>query len=341
MKQLLYTVIILLLCAGPLALVDGNAYAQDKQIRKTFKNISSVHVSTMNGDCVIKKGNGSDVEVMFEHTYSNLAFEPQFLIEGEGTLVLKEKFRLKGDGESTWTVFVPQKTDIRFSSIGGSFSVVGLDSNISAKTVSGDVTTKNCHGQLTLSSISGNMEVEDLSGKIDLKCISNDLKVQKLAGDVRITVGSGDLDASQLEGTIAIKAPSGDVTLDDAKGVFKVKTASGDIIAKNITITKPSYFKVASGEVNVTLGQPLDFDLTLDSASGDAVLNYNGHPIEGYFQFKAESGRGEIICPFPFDKEEEQEKWGKTYLIKSVKRVVEIPKVYIYTATGKAVLKEK
>lgn len=340
MKQL-YTSVIILLVAGPLALVNSVTFAQDKQIRKIFKNISAVHVTTMNGDCVIKKGNGDNVEVLFEHNYSNLAFEPQFLTEKGDILVLKEKFRLKGDGESTWTVFLPEKTDIRFSSIGGSFSVQGLDSNINAKTISGDVITRNCHGKLSLSSVSGNMDIEDLSGTIDIKCASSDLKIQKLAGDIRITVASGDVDASKLEGTIVIKAPSGDVTLKDAKGIFKVKTASGDIDASGIAITKPSFFKVASGEVNVTLGEPLDYDLTLDSASGDAVLNYNGHPIEGYFQFKAEHERGEIICPFPFDKEEEEEKWGKTYLIKSVKRVVEIPRVYIYTATGNAVLKEK
>jgi len=341
MKQVVTTIIILLL-SGPLVLMNGFSFARDKQeVRKTFKNIRAVHVTTMNGDCVIKKGNGSDVEVLFEHTYSNLAFEPQFLTENGSTLVLKEKFRLQGDGESTWTVFLPEKTDIRFSSIGGSFSVRDLDSNISAKTVSGGIITKNCHGELELSSVSGNMDIEDLSGKINLKCASSDLKISKLAGEIHITVASGDVDASKLEGRITIKAPSGDVILNDAKGTFQVKTASGDIDATNITITHPSFFKVASGEVNVTLAQPLDYDLTLDSASGDAVLNYNGHPIEGYFQFKAESSRGEIICPFPFDKEEEEEKWGRTYLIKSVKRVVEIPKVYIYTATGKAVLKEK
>jgi hypothetical protein len=98
---------------------------------------------------------------------------------------------------------------------------------------------------------------------------------------------------------------------------------------------------VASGSLYVSLAQSADYDLTLDSASGDAVLNYNGHPIEGYFEFKASRDGGEIIAPFPFEKEEEREKWGKTYVIKSFKRVVEIPKIYIYTAAGKAVLKEK
>lgn len=318
-----------------------NIYGGNKQeIHKTFKNKTSVKINTLSGDCVVKKGPGPDIEVFFVHTYSNLAFEPQF-IEENSTLILKDKFRLSGSGDSTWHVTVPEKTNIHFNSISGDFSVEGLKSNIYAKTISGGVRAWNCVGDLDLGSVSGNMDIQDLSGKLNIRNVSSDLRVKKLSGDIYVKTYSGDVEAEDLQGIITIKVPSGDVDIKDAKGSFQIKSASGDIDASGIILTKPSHFKVASGSVYISLAQRADYDLTLDSASGDVVLNYNGNPIEGYFEFKASLDSGEIIAPFPFDKEEEIEKWGKTYVIKSFKRVAEIPRIYIYTATGKAVLKEK
>jgi DUF4097 and DUF4098 domain-containing protein YvlB len=336
-------VFIILLCS--LFLVDNavsiDLYGGDKkEIRKTFKNKTAVNISTFSGDCVVKKSSGSDIEVFYVHTYSSLTFEPQFIEEGD-TLVLKEKFRISGSGESIWNITVPEKTNIHFNSISGSFSVEGLKSKIYANTVSGEVRARNCSGELDLKSVSGDMDIQDLSGKVEIKSASSDLKVRKLSGEIRVKTASGDVDAEELAGVIDLRTPSGDVDIKNAKGSFEVKSASGDIEASGITITKPSYFKVASGDLYVSLARSADHDLTLDSASGDAVLNYNGNPIEGYFEFKALFDRGEIIAPFPFDREEEEEKWGKKYVIKSFKRGVEIPKIYIYTATGKAVLKEK
>jgi DUF4097 and DUF4098 domain-containing protein YvlB len=318
-----------------------NIYAGDKQeIRKTFKNKTAVKINTISGDCVVKKGPGPDIEVFFVHTYSNLAFEPRF-IEENSTLILTDKFRLSGSGDSTWHVTVPEKTDIHYRSISGDFSVEGLKSNIYAKTISGGVRAWNCVGDLDLGSISGNMDIRGLSGKVNIKSASSDLKVKNLSGEISVKTASGDVEAEGLQGLITIKVPSGDVDIKNAKGGFQIKSASGDIDAGGIILTKPSHFKVASGSVYISLAQSADYDLTLDSASGDVVLNYNGNPIEGYFEFKASLDSGEIIAPFPFDKEEEIEKWGKTYVIKSFKRVVEIPRIYIYTATGKAVLKER
>lgn len=318
-----------------------NIFAGDKQkIHKTFKNKTSIKINTLSGDCVVKKGSGSDIEVFFVHTYSNLAFEPRF-IEENSTLILTEKFRFSGSGDSTWHITVPEKTNIHYSSISGDFSVEGLESNIYAKTISGGVRARNCIGDLDLSSVSGNMDIQYLSGKVYIKSTSSDLRVKKLSGEIYVKTASGDVDAEELEGAITIKVPSGDVDIKNAKGSFEIKSASGDIDANGIILTKPSHFKVASGSVYISLTHSLDYDLTLDSASGDVVLNYNGNPIEGYFEFRASLDGGEIIAPFHFDKEEEIEKWGKTYVIKSFKRVAEIPRIYIYTATGKAVLKER
>ena len=331
--------ILFLVLFSALFVVKADLYAGE-EILKTFKNVTLVKLETFSGDCVVKKGTGSDVKVRYVYSGLGTGKEPKFLQEGS-MLMVKEKLHFSGSGSSNWYLTVPEKTGIKFKSVSGDFSVEGLKSEISVETVSGDVEAEDCSGDIFLSSVSGDFEVQKLSGKVQVKSASSDLEVEKLFGEIQVKSASGDIEAEELVGTIVLKVASGDIDIDNSQGRFEVKTASGDISASNIIIKEKSRFKVASGDIYVKLGQSAAHDLTLDSASGDAVLNYNGNPIEGYFEFKALDESGKIVSPFGFDREEEDERWGKKYLIKSFKRKSSTPRILIYTASGKAALKEK
>jgi DUF4097 and DUF4098 domain-containing protein YvlB len=322
-------------------LLPMNGFSLNEQeILKSFKGKTEVRLNTLSGDCVVKTGPGNEIKVRFVHTYSNTTFEPQFLEEGS-TLVLKEKFHISGSGNSTWYLTVPEKTAVKFHSISGDFSIKGVKANIDATTVSGDVVAKNCSGDLEFKSANGDLEVEGLSGNVTVRGASSDLKVKDLSGNIHVKTASGDLDAENLQGSVVIKSPSGDIEIKGAKGSFDVKTASGEIYASGIEITKKSYFKAASGDIQITLAKSAAHDLELDTASGDAVLNYNGNPIQGYFEFRVAARSGDINSPYPFEKEEEEEKWGRKYIIKSFKRKSDTPKISIRTASGTAELREK
>ncbi|UCH92341.1 MAG: DUF4097 family beta strand repeat protein [Candidatus Aminicenantes bacterium] len=339
MKPLkLNAAILFLVFLGVLFLIG--LYPQgEHEIRKTFKNKKVVQLNTFNGDCIVKKGSGNEVNIHFIHSYSKASFEPEFREEGD-KLILKEKFHLSGSGDSTWNITVPDKTAIQFQTISGNFTAEGVKGDITANSVSGDISARVCSGDINLGSVSGDLDARHLSGNINIKTTSSDLEINNLSGDIRIRAVSGDIKAERLDGSISVKCPAGDIEINEAKGSFDVKTASGDINANGIIVSGASYFKVASGDVYVTLAKTAEHDITLECASGDAVLNYNGNPIEGYFEFKA-ADRGKIISPFPFEKEEEEEKWGKKYTIKSFKRELDVPRIYISTIAGRAALKEK
>ncbi len=307
------------------------------EIKKTFKNIKEVRFKGMSSDCLVKKAAGSEVTVHLIYTSVSDYFKPQ-IIEDDGTLILRDMWH---DGEEcVWTITVPSKTAVKLSSVSGDFSMEGLDSDIDAKTVSGDITAVDCKDVVRLASTSGQFEVKNLEGEIDLDGVSSDIKAEKLSGDIDIQTASGDIKAAGFNGKISLKAASGDIEIEEAKGELKVKTASGDINASDISIQKESLFKVASGDVEIILAESAAHDLTLASASGDAVLDYNGNPIKGWFELTASVEDGMIISPFKFDKEEIEEKWGRRYAVKSFKKESDTPKIYIKTATGKAVLKK-
>ena len=312
----------------------------EHEINKTFKSKKLIQLNTFSGDCIVKKSDDGDIHIHFIHSYSKTGFEPQFVEEGD-KLILKEKFHLSGSGDSTWNISLPAKTSILFQTLSGNFTVEGVTGEVTANTVSGDIVARDCGGEINLVSVSGGLNVKNLSGKITITTVSSDAEIKDLSGEMRIKAASGDIKAEGLEGSIYMKCPVGDIEINEAKGSFDVTTASGDINAMGIVIAKESNFKVASGDILVTLAKSAEQNLKLECASGDAVLNYNGNPIEGYFEFKAITDRGQIISPYPFEKEEEEEKWGKKYVIKSFSRELEVPKIYIYTANGKAELKKK
>ena len=106
MKPLkLKTMAICLAFMGSLFLTGLYAYGEH-EIRKTFKNKKVVQLNTFSGDCIVKKAGGSEIEVLFIHSYSNTGFEPRFDEVGD-KLILKEKFHLSGSGDSTATERVP------------------------------------------------------------------------------------------------------------------------------------------------------------------------------------------------------------------------------------------
>lgn len=315
------------------------AYAGEKKITKTFAGKSEVQIKTVSGDCVVKTAAGKKIQVVILYTYPENVYKPSFEEAGD-ILVLKEKFEGSASGKSTWTVTVPAKTRIAFKSASGDFTAAGLKNGLKAKTASGDFDVENIEGSLMIGTASGDLDANNISGNVSFKAASGDMNIRKVSGKLEFKAASGDFEGRDLKGDITIKTASGDIDIEDAAGSFDVKTASGEAEASKILLKKASVFKTASGDIEVQLAESAKYDLTLASASGNAVLDYNGNPLKGYFEFTAKKSSGQIVSPVKFDKEEEFEQHGQKYLKKSVTLGGSTPKILIKTASGKAELEK-
>ena len=258
----------------------GNAQAAE--VNKTFKAKETVEIRTVSGDCVVKKGKSNEINVHVVYDYSPDCFEPVLMEEGN-TLVLKEKFHNTGEmkscsGKSKWTVIVPEKTDIDFSSASGELKLDGLTGTMKAKVASGDIT------------------------------------VNHFKGKAKIKSASGEINMTGFEGHLKIKTASGDINLRHVTGGFEVGTASGDVEARDIEFTEASELASVSGDVNIELAKSIDVDLNLNVVSGDVTLDYNGNPVKGYVVFKGMVKK--FSCPFPFDNGERERysPFGTKYL---------------------------
>ncbi|MCP4149909.1 MAG: DUF4097 domain-containing protein [bacterium] len=268
MKHFKQTKVLLVVILGALFLMP-NLYAEKKTINKTFKAAKSVTLSLVSGDCVINKGGSGEVKVTLVHNYSSDRFEAIMNKEGS-RIVLKEKFRGRGhsfrNNSSTWTITVPAKTDIDFSSASGDFKVTGLSAKLDAESASGDLVISDCKGTL---------------------------EAKTASGDVRLKKSSG---------TITAKSASGDVRLKKSSGTINAKSASGDVIAKDVVFDGESKLKSASGDVIIELAESCQHELNLSTVTGDIRLDYNGNAIKGYFLFKGK--KDNIKSPIAFENNE-------------------------------------
>lgn len=228
--------------------------AQKVEVNKTFKPAATVEIKTVSGDCIFKTGTDGEIKVSLVHTYSADAFEPIFKEEGN-VLVLEEKFKEGkkcNDGESTWTVTVPVKTNIEFKSVSGDFTAGGLKGDIHGAAVSGDV------------------NLEGLAGKLSVEAVSGDIIVNKTEGELKLKAVSGDINISDaaIKGASAFKCVSGDIKVTLAKTAeydMEFSTVSGDIILDYNGNPIKGYFKFRGQKGNISSPIPFEDEEESDS----------------------------------------------------------------------------
>ncbi len=322
-----------------ICIVSNHSLASQKgEIKKSFKNVKEVKIKTVSGDCIVKKGAGSEVEVVLTYTFDDDDFEPEFEQSGD-RLTLVERFHGRNmHGKSTWRLTVPEKTDIDFSTASGDLEVSELQSSIEAGTASGDVILLNVNGAIEISTASGDIEGKQLEGTLQISTASGEVDVQNSSGKSKISTASGRIRVVKTMGEQKVSTASGNIKLSNGSGEFEVSAASGDISADEITITARSKFSTASGDVEVSLGEALKQDLRISTASGDAILNFNNHQISSFIEMTAKAGGNRIRAPFKFDNEEHYYQGNSEYIRKTVRKGSDSPRIKVSTASGDAVL---
>jgi hypothetical protein len=279
--------------------------APEKEMQKTFGPKEQVRLKLALGDCRIEKSSDGQIHVHLVYSYEDSnVFEPK-LEERARAIYLEEKFHGNNPrGYSKWTVAVPDNTEIDFNSGTGNLIISGSTAKIDGNTGTGDIEVDNAKGRFKVNS------------------------------------GTGDVDVHGSEGEFKLNSGTGRVKIENSKGNFNANSGTGDVEAHGLTFDLEGDFNSGTGDVEVSSPKGEDFDLTASSGTGDAVVEMQGNPIQGYFEFSAQARRGRIVSPVKFDKEEEYMEGDHKYLLKSFTKGKKSPRVYIKTGTGTAKLKE-
>jgi len=302
MKKLIGTILLSVFVA--LLLYGSLAADEAKVIKKTFDRKEYLRIRTVIGGCEVTKAKDDRIHVTVTYDIDPDDYEAEF-DERENKLILREHMNGNNiDGDSYWKIKVPDGTRIRFNSATGGIDISGLTIEMDVETGTGDILITDSKGEFEAST------------------------------------GTGDIIIKESEGEFEVSTGTGKVEVEDSRGDFEASSGTGDIEGHSITIDGEGKFNSGTGDAEVKLPQGTNFDLTVVSGTGSAILNCAGKPIEGYFEFTAKVDDGRIISPIKFDGEEEFYRNRDLYERKFFTRGDKDTRIFIKTGTGKAKLKK-
>jgi len=272
------------------------AYGQ-KTINKSYTGVKSIRLETASGSGTIKKSSTNEVKITLEYTYDEDDYEPTFE-QKEDRLIIDEDFNNRGRnwnnrGNAKWTLELPDGVELDYSSGSGTIDIDGLDIELNVGTGSGSI------------------EVNDVTGRMKINTGSGSIRISKAEGEVDANTGSGSIRLRDSKGNADLNTGSGSIKVDDVEGSFDLNTGSGSIEATGITISGNSDFNTGSGRVEVELAAELNHDVSINTGSGSATLDFNGTEIAGQFYLETDKRRSEITAPFKFDKEYDEDGRGR------------------------------
>ncbi len=289
---------------------------------KTFNGIKSIRMNTSSGIHKIQKSTNTSVTVLLRHTYK-AGIEHTIEQDGDRLIINETLTDRNARGESSWMLTVPDDLPIRFLTGSGNIDASDIKLDLDATTGSGDLVFRKVTGHIKATTGSG------------------DLELQGFNGDINVTIGSGNARVENSQGNIRVNCGSGTIRVADSKAKFRMNNGSGNVVSRNITLDGSSQFNSGSGNAQVILAVTPQHNLSVNSGSGAAELNFNGNEIAGEIVMRANKRTGIISSPFPFDKEEEisgeggQVTMKKTFMKGNSSRVIEVT-----TGSGEAIIKK-
>lgn len=264
------------------------SFAQ-QTINKSFNGVKNIRLSTASGNGTIKKGTGNEVKVTLEYTFDDEIYKPTFEQDGD-RLIIDERFERSRSvrGYAEWTLEIPDGLELEFKTGSGNIEVVGLEINVLAK------------------SGSGNIEMTDVTGEFRMNTGSGNIDLANVKGENQGNTGSGNIRLDRVEGNSDFNTGSGSIRGRSVSGAMDFNTGSGNITIDGATIQGNSRMNTGSGNAEVILEGELNFDLSLNTGSGNSILDFNGTAIAGEFRMEA-SSKSDIRAPFEFDRVSEKE----------------------------------
>ncbi|MBU1096796.1 MAG: hypothetical protein KKB34_09975 [Bacteroidetes bacterium] len=241
----------------------------DIQVESWNKEIVSINAR-------IGGRSAKDIKVEFNETSDGIEVEASY--EGNNNR----------NSDGMFTIKVPSKFNVNFSTMGGDVSLTGIDGLLSGKTMGGELILRNLNGELELTTMGGDIElsesdvdgfVKTMGGDISFDNVTGNIDAKSMGGDIKqknVKRRSGETIGNETN----VETMGGEIIVDEAAYGAKVKTMGG-----NITINKASLFVDAT-----TMGG----DILIKSADGWIKATTMGGDVEVNVKKSSTTGKGDI-----------------------------------------------
>ena len=286
-------------------------------ISENYEGVETIRVSTASADVTLIRSTDNLVHLTITHTYNTDSYQPRIRFSN-GSLRLKERFRSSfNHGRANWVLAVPDDLGLNVNSGSGDIKAGEFNADLDVSLGSGDVEIDQMRGELSISEGSGNIDVTEFSGRFRARTGSGNITISDSTGPHDLSAGSGIIRVRSFEGTLSVSQGSGDTTVT-------AYVATGN-----------SRFSSGSGDVEISLAEPLLHDISLSNGSGNVELDYNNHPISGEIEIRARRG-SRIRAPITFDEEYIDESSGQPVTVKLARLGNGTNQVLLVTGTGSA-----
>ena len=198
-----------------------------------------------------------------------------------------------------------RSSDSPFQSVSISYTVdTPADTELIAKTGSGDVDISGLEEPVNLTVGSGRVRVDEIKDSVTIRSGSGDIRVSRVDGSVTFTTGSGAVAFSEVREGVRGGTGSGNVEVDGTRGRINVSTGSG-----RIRVTGAAQdVRAGTGSGNIELrGNPsADSFWDLGTGSGEIALTVPGNAS---FSLSARTSSGSFKVDIPISIEEQSRKY--------------------------------
>jgi len=192
----------------------------------------------------------------------------------------------KSKGRAKLTIYGPRSSSIIAEGASSSFVLTGIDGEVDASTMSGDISLEGGKGKIELESVSGDVDIVDAKGKINLSSVSGDVSAKVESNHFEAQSISGSIEASLgMAEHVELGSVSGDIELvfELAKnGELEAETISGDIDVKFLNRNLDASFEIDTGP-----GGEIRNQITEHKSSSSYVFT-------GAVEFEVGKGRGSV-----------------------------------------------
>jgi DUF4097 and DUF4098 domain-containing protein YvlB len=220
------------------ALVAAPARADRIEKHFTVQTKPMVTVRNASGKVQVKAWSKNEVQIAWTNASGKTAVET----EQAGNRI-EVATRMTDEGASAEDL----KTDFEIT--------VPVETELSVRTDSGNVTVESVHGDMTFDTVGANLQLSDVSGYMVIKTIDGSLVCTRCAGK---------LEANSISGNMQVLQPS----LDSVR----VQTSSGNILFDGGFLSRGVYImKNFSGTIEVHFSPTDSFDVNATSLKGNVV----------------------------------------------------------------------
>ena len=112
--------------------------------------------------------------------------------------------------------------------------------------------------------------------------------------EIRIESKEGGIIASDLLGILTIQNQVGDLSFSNCSGVFEINNQEGALRMENTGFLGRSLINSRMGDISISLGQDLEYEVAVNSGSGSVDFAIGIHSILGLVKIIGKKGLGAL-----------------------------------------------